>query len=56
MNELRMVHILKQEYSLGELEERLDIKPEDLEYGLSMYVDENYDKVVEFLREDLWFD
>ena len=56
MNEYRMAAILKQEYSPGELEERLGITMEDLQDGLVLYVDENYDKVQELLREDLWFD
>lgn len=56
MNELRMAKILKQEYSLSELEERFGIEPKDLEYGLDTYVDEHYEDVLEVLREDLWFD
>lgn len=56
MKEWQMAKVLKENYSLGELEERLDVAPEDLENGWSVFVDEHYDKVLEFLREDLWFD
>ena len=55
MDVRRMANILKQEYTLGELEERLELQAEDLDEGFQYYVDENYDKVLEFLRQDLWF-
>ena len=55
MDVRKIVRILKEEYSLSELEERLEIEPGDLEYGYEYYVEENYDEVIQVLREDLWF-
>ena len=56
MNTYRMAAILKDNYSPGELEERLDLTMDDIEDGLNVFIDDNYDEVLEFLREDLWFD
>lgn len=56
MNEQRMAQIIKEYYTLSELEERLNTKPEDLDNGVLYYVDQNFEEVQEFLREDLWFD
>jgi tRNA1(Val) A37 N6-methylase TrmN6 len=55
MKEQRMVEILRENYSLSELEERLELTTEDLEDGWRYYVEDNYDEVLEFLKEDLWF-
>lgn len=56
MNEMyRMVKILKDNYSLDELQERFDATTEDLEYGITTYVEDNFDHVAQVLREDLWF-
>ena len=46
--------ILKENYTLSELEERLDMTPEDVQDGLMMYVESNQEKVSRMLREDLW--
>ncbi len=51
----QMVSILKENYTLGELEERLELSTEDLEEGLDVLCEDQYDKVSEMLREDLWF-
>jgi len=51
-----MAQIIKEYYTLSELEERLNTKPEDLDNGVLYYVDQNFEEVQEFLREDLWFD
>ena len=53
--ELQMVRVLREEYSLGELEERLDLTTDDLEGGLADLVDMRYEEIDEMLREDLWF-
>lgn len=55
MNIRQMVRILKEQYSLSELEERLGLDPEDLEEGYEYFIDNNYDDVLEMLREDLYF-
>lgn len=55
MNERKMVKILKGNYSLTELEERLSITPEDLEDGYLYFVEENYEVILEMLKEDLFY-
>lgn len=46
--------ILKENYTLSELEERLDMTPEDVQDGLLEYLESNQEKVSRMLREDLW--
>jgi hypothetical protein len=55
MNTLDMARVLKTQYSLSELEERLDVTPEELEDGYLYYVEENFEKVMGVLLEDLHF-
>jgi len=50
-----MARILREEYSLSELEECLNITPEDLDEGYLYFVEEHYDEVLTLLREDLFF-
>ena len=52
-NKWEMARIIKEEYTLTELEDRLEMKPSDLE-DLEDYVEDHYDVVLEFLKEDLW--
>jgi len=54
-NIFQMVKVLRENYSLGELEERLDLTTEDLQYGLDVLVDERFEEIDEMLKEDLWF-
>lgn len=54
MQERTMTKILLENYSLGELEERLELTTEDLEEGVRSYVECHPTKVQQFLREDLW--
>ena len=56
MNTHRMAQIIKENYMLSELEERLELMPKDFESGIEDFIDDNYDEVIEMLREDLWFD
>ena len=51
----QMVEVLKENYTLGELEERLELSTEDLEDGLDVLVEDHFDAVSEMLKEDLWF-
>ena len=51
----KMARILREEYSLSELEECLNITPEELDEGYLYFVEEHYDKVLALLREDLFF-
>ena len=53
--ELQMVRVLRENYSLGELEERLELTTEDLESGLAYLVDVRFEEIDEMLKEDLWF-
>ena len=50
-----MIRILRDEYTLGELEEYLGLTSQELEDGYEAYVDINYDKVLQLLREELYF-
>jgi len=50
-----MVRVLRENYSLGELEERLELTTEDLESGLAYLVDVRFEEIDEMLKEDLWF-
>lgn len=54
MDVRKIVQILKSDYTLSELEERLEMEPADLEYGYTYYVEENYENVLAMLREDLY--
>ncbi len=54
MDEKRIVKILKENYSLSELEERLGLEPEDLDDGYLYFVAGNMEEVLEMLREDLY--
>ena len=56
MKEQRMVQIIKESYTLSELEDGLGTSVEDLEDGLLSYIEEHYEEVHQLLREDLWFD
>lgn len=49
-----MVEILIQHYSLAELEDKLNLKTEDIEDSLMDYVDRKYKAVKEMLKEDLF--
>ena len=49
-----MTRILQENYSLGEIEERFEATTEQLADGLDVYVEDNFDHVVNILREDLW--
>lgn len=49
-----LVKILVNEYTLGELEERLELTPSDLMEGFHAYVEEHEEVVREMLKEDLW--
>jgi len=53
-NPRKIVKILKREYSLSELEDRLGITPDDLEEGYLYMVEERMEEIIEMLREDLW--
>jgi len=53
-NVKKLVKILKKEYSLSELEERLGITGHDLEEGYMYMVEERMDDIIMMLREDLW--
>ena len=54
MTLMAMYSILKEHYTLGELEERLDATTDELEDGLETYIREHEIEVAEMLKEDLW--
>lgn len=54
MLKLEMLKILREHYSLGELEERLGLTTEDLEDGLMALIEEREHDIDQMLREDLW--
>lgn len=54
MNSLLAVKILCENYSPGELEERLEFTLFDVADGLEVYVEQHWDEVMELLREDLY--
>ena len=49
-----LAQILVENYSLGELEERFDATSEQLYDGFEDYVEHNFKRVKEVLREDLF--
>jgi len=49
-----IIGILIENYSLGELEERLEVTLEDLRDGLEDYVESHYTDVTDMLKEDLF--
>ena len=49
----KMFELLKENYSLCELEERIEVTVSDLEDGLEVWVEERYEQISEMLKEDL---
>lgn len=49
----RMIEMLKENYSLCELEERVEATVSDLEDGLEVWIENNFETVEEMLKEDL---
>lgn len=56
MDSRRMIKILKESYSLSELEDRLNIVPEDLMEGYEYLIEQRYEDILEMLREDLYYE
>ena len=54
MQRVEMVKILIENYTLSELEERLELTPGDVEHGLYVYVENNEHDIDQMLREDLF--
>mgnify|MGYP000079351659 CR=1 FL=1 len=58
MNDVASVNeitkVLRENYSLGELEDRFDTTTEEL-LELENYVESNYSKILHLLKEDLFF-
>jgi hypothetical protein len=50
----QLSELLVNNYTLGELEERLDLTTGDIQYGLEEYVENNFVEVQQMLREDLY--
>ena len=53
MNSLLVVKALCDNYSPGELEERLDTTLWQLADGMEVFVEEHWEEVTEMLKEDL---
>jgi len=49
----KIIELLKENYSLCELEERIEATVADLEDGLEVWIEERYEEVSEMLKEDL---
>ena len=49
----KMIELLKENYSLCELEERAEVTVSDLEDGLEVWIESKYEQVSEMLKEDL---
>jgi len=49
----KIIELLKENYSLCELEERIEATVSDLEDGLEVWIEEKYQEVSEMLKEDL---
>jgi len=49
----KMIELLKENYSLCELEERIEVTVADLEDGLEVWIESKYEQVSEMLKEDL---
>jgi hypothetical protein len=50
----QLSELLVDNYTLGELEERLDLTTGDVQFGLEEYVENNFVEVQQMLREDLY--
>jgi transcriptional regulator GlxA family with amidase domain len=48
--------ILRENFTVEELAELLDLQPEDLIDGFQDKIEEHFDKIVERIREDLGYD
>ncbi len=53
MNPQMIIKILTDNYTLSEIEDRLDTKLDELEEGLYDYVVENYTEITQMFMEDL---
>ena len=51
----RIIQILKEDYSLSELEENLNVTVEDFEDGLLDFIKNNKHEILLMLEEDCYF-